>query len=148
MMTPELIVQRLRRFLLMLAAFILVGTIAELWLTEHFEESLQLIPFVLAGFGLLVIGAVLVRPQRLSIWALRIVMTVVASGSLLGMYLHLANNFQFELEIRPNAGAGDVIMETLQGANPLLAPGVLALAAILAIAATYYHPALNSGEQA
>jgi hypothetical protein len=35
------------------------------------------------------------------------------------------------------------LLEALTGAAPLLAPGVLALAGVLAIAATYYHPALG-----
>jgi hypothetical protein len=62
---------------------------------------------------------------------------------LIGIYEHIEHNLAFELEIRPNATAGQVFMEALGGASPLLAPGILALAAILAIAATYYHPAFG-----
>jgi hypothetical protein len=142
-MTAELIVQRLRRFLLILAAFICLGTIVELWFTEHFEEPLQLIPFALCIIGFISVLGVLFRPQRRTLLGLRAVMVVVGLGSGLGIFLHVVNNFDFELEIRPNAAAGDVLMDALRGANPLLAPGVLALAATLAIAATYYHPALE-----
>jgi hypothetical protein len=39
-------------------------------------------------------------------------------------------------------------MGTLSGANPLLAPGIMALTAALAIAATYYHPSLRANERA
>jgi hypothetical protein len=46
------------------------------------------------------------------------------------------------LEMRPSAVWSDVWFEALRGAAPLLAPGILALAAIIAIAATYEHPAL------
>jgi hypothetical protein len=35
----------------------------------------------------------------------------------------------------------------LGGENPLLAPGILAVAAMLALAATYYHPALSDEQQ-
>lgn len=142
-MSAEALVQRLRRLLTLLAAFILVGTMIELWLTEHVEEPLQLIPFALCTLGLVMMGVAYSRPRRGTLLALRGTMALVGAGSLLGMYLHLTSNFQFELEIRPNAAAGDVIMEALRGANPLLAPGILVLAAILAIAATYYHPALK-----
>ena len=55
--------------------------------------------------------------------------------------------YEFALEIQPNATTSEIVMDALRGANPLLAPGVLALAAILAIAATYYHPALHQDEQ-
>ncbi|HEX2619849.1 MAG TPA: hypothetical protein VHL11_06875, partial [Phototrophicaceae bacterium] len=114
-------------------------------LAGHVKETLQLIPFGLCFLGFLAVTAVLLRPQRLTILVLRITMVGVAAGSLLGMYLHLKTNLDFELEIRPNAAIGDVLMEALKGASPLLAPGILALVAVLAIAATYYHPALTSG---
>lgn len=142
-MTADVIVAHLRRFLLALVAFICAGTVVELWLTEHFEEQLQLIPFILCAAALVAVGAVWFRPTRQTIIALRVIMAIVMVGSLLGTVLHLANNFDFELEIRPNATAGEVVLDALMGANPLLAPGVLALAAVLAIAATYYHPALQ-----
>jgi hypothetical protein len=45
--------------------------------------------------------------------------------------------------MRPNAVPGDVVTQALMGASPLFAPGILALGAVLAIAATYYHPALG-----
>ena len=142
-MTAEVIVTRLRRFLLGVVAFTCAGTILELLFEEHFGESLQLIPFVLCAIALVAVGAVWLRPSRNTIMTLRIVMVIVAAGSLLGMFLHLANNFGFELEMRPNASAGDVVIDALMGVNPLLAPGILALAAVLAIASTYHHPALE-----
>jgi hypothetical protein len=37
----------------------------------------------------------------------------------------------------------DVWFKALRGADPLLAPGILALAGILSTAATYRHPALE-----
>lgn len=142
-MTNDIIVQRLRRFLLILVACLCLGTMVELWLSEHTGEPLQFTPFVLCSVGFIAVVGVLLRPSRRTITALRAVMVIVALGSLLGIYLHLAGNFEFELDIRPNAVVGDVIMDALMGAAPLLAPGILALAAVLAIAATYYHPALS-----
>ncbi|MCA9910598.1 MAG: hypothetical protein KC519_18205 [Anaerolineae bacterium] len=142
-MTDERIVQHLRLIMLLAAGAMFIVTPVELWLTEHFQEPVQLIPFVLCALGILTVGAVVFRPRRGSIRALRGVMILVVLGSLLGIGLHLYNNFQFELDIRPSATAGDVVMAALSGANPLLAPGILAFAALLAIAATYYHPALT-----
>jgi hypothetical protein len=142
-MTDERIVYQLRRLLLGLVVATFVGTIIELWLSDHTGEPKQLIPFALCALGLITALAVLIRPQRATILALRAVMIVTAAGSLLGMYFHLKGNFDFELDIRPNATAGEVIVDALKGADPLLAPGILALVAVLAIAATYYHPALR-----
>lgn len=135
--------RRIRRFLVSLSAFVLVGSLIELSLTEHMESTVQQIPFVLCVLGLVSLGIAALRPSRWTLRVLRVVMALVALGSLFGVYEHFEHNLAFELEIRPNASAGDVLLESLQGANPLLAPGILALAAILAAAATYDHPVLR-----
>lgn len=141
-MTAETIDLRLRRFLLMLTGFIFLGTFGELILEEHTKETLQFVPFILCVIGFISVAAVLLRPQRSTVLALRITMVVVALGGLLGMGIHLLNNYEFEQEIRPNTALGDLLINTLKGANPLLAPGILAFAAIVALVATYYHPSL------
>ena len=63
------------------------------------------------------------------------------------MYLHLDGNIDFQREIDPSAPASDMLLSVLGGANPLLAPGILSVAAVLAIAATYHHPALAKGDE-
>lgn len=141
-MTPEVIVKRVRWFLLILAAAIFAGAPVELYFAEHTEETYQKIPFILCGIGLVVVGVVIIYPRRYTLWPARLAMVGIAVGSLLGMYFHINGNLEFELEIRPNATRSDVLMDALRGANPLLAPGVLALAAMIVLIATYYHPAL------
>lgn len=142
-MNSDTVLQRLRLFLLVLAGMIFAGVIVELALMEHFKEALQLIPFILSAVGLLLVALVLWRPQRRTLLALRWVMAVVALGSLVGMFLHIQNNLSFEMEMRPGSTIADVFVQALSGASPLLAPGILALAAVLALAATYVHPALT-----
>jgi hypothetical protein len=142
-LSPEVIEHRLRTFLLGLVAFLCVGTIAELWMAKHYNEPLQLVPFIICAVSLVVVVAVLARPNRVTIWALRLVMLGAGAGSLLGVWEHLQANYGFAVEIRPNAPFSETLIKTLQGASPLLAPGILALAAVLALAATYYHPALR-----
>jgi hypothetical protein len=145
-MSAAVVVNRFRRLLLILSACLCVGTIVELRLRDHIKEPPQLIPFGLCAAGLIVILAVLIRPDRNTIRALRVLMAFLVIGSVLGVYFHLQNNFELELEMRPGASPGDVVMQALTGASPLLAPGILALAAVLAIAGTYYHPALGWAE--
>ena len=137
--------RRLRRFLLALSVALLLGAVAELWLVEHTEDPVQLIPFVLCGLGAAAAIVALLRPTRAALWALRAVMVLVAAGSLLGVYLHVESNAELERELNPGLPAGQVFFGALGGANPLLAPGVLAVAAVLALAATYQHPALAGG---
>lgn len=99
-MTPEGAEGRLRQFMLLVAASIFVAVPVELVLEEHTKEPLQLIPFVLCGVGLLTVVAALLRPQRTTLFALRVAMLLVALGGVLGIALHLWNNFEFERETR------------------------------------------------
>jgi hypothetical protein len=140
----EQIEGRLRRILLLLVTLVFPGTVAELILEEHTKETLQWIPFILCAAGFVAVVAALVRPERITLLALRVVMVFVGAGGLLGMGLHLLNNYEFAREIRPSAASADLIIPALKGANPLLAPGILVFAAVVALAATYYHPALRS----
>ena len=132
-----LTLRRLRAFLLGLAAVLLVGTVAELLLAGHTESPVQLVPFLLCAMGLVAVGAVWARPGPRTVLALRVVMAAVALGSLVGVSQHLAGNLAFGQETQPGAGATRLLVAALTGGNPLLAPGVLALAAAVASAATY-----------
>jgi hypothetical protein len=131
--------QRLRRSMLMLSGVMFLGTPIELWAAEHTESRTQYIPFVLCGLGFVVVVANLLLPRRKTLFLLRGMMGVVTAGSLLGIYEHISGNFAFELEIRPNATHSDVVLEALKGVNPLLAPGILAVAAAIALLAAA-HP--------
>jgi len=142
-MNAEILLTRLRRMLLVLSGFIFVGTIIELILEQHTKEQLQFVPFVLCLIGLVSVWVVLFRPHRRTIQGSRLAMMLVAAGSLLGMTIHLVNNYQFEVDIRPGAAMSELIVKALMGASPIFAPGILALAAILVALATYYHPALK-----
>ena len=141
-MNDATIVQRLRNFLFGLAGFMCAGTIVELLLAEHFEEPMQIVPFALCAAGVVVVFLAWRRPGRGVLQALRGVMALLVLGSLLGVYEHIEGNLEVVREVQPNAAASTVLLKTLTGAAPLLAPGILALVALLAIAATYYHPAL------
>jgi hypothetical protein len=142
-MTDAVVLSRLRRFLLITAALLFCGTVAELWLVGHNENFVQLIPFALCGLGLIVVVVGLFYPRRVALLSLRVCLALVLLGSLYGVYEHVVGNIAFQREIQPNANTREVFMGAIGGGNPLLAPGVLALAAVLAIAATYHHPALG-----
>jgi hypothetical protein len=140
------IADRLRRFLLVVAAASCLGIGTELWLAEHTGESMQLVPFALCGLGFVASVAALLRPNRQTLLVLRLVMIPVALGSLLGVWEHLEGNLEFVRELQPSASAGAALLEAIYGAAPLLAPIALALIAVLALAATYYNPALEDRE--
>jgi hypothetical protein len=142
-MNADTILARLRVWLLLLASGLLLGTLLELFLINHMEDTVQLIPFALCGIGLLSVAIALWSPRRVVLLTLRGCMVVIIAGSLVGVYEHVSNNIAFLLEIQPNASTADVLSKALGGANPLLAPAMLTLAAVLALTATYYHPGLT-----
>jgi hypothetical protein len=147
-MTARTVEERLRRFLLAAAALVFAATPVELWFAEHTESEVQLVPFILCGLGLAAVAAALTAPRRGVLLGLRAVMAVMVLGGGFGGYEHLTHNLAFEREIRPSAPAAAVFWDALSGASPLLAPGILALAAALALAATYRHPALGTPRNA
>lgn len=128
---------RLRVFLRLLAVGMYVASIGELLSVEHYDETLQLIPFALCGLGILAVAADWAVPRLWSTWALRGVAVLTAAGSAYGLYLHLRGNYEFASEIHAHASTRYLVEATLRGGNPLLAPGLLTVAALLALAATY-----------
>ena len=136
-MNESVTLGRLRAFLRTLAAGLFAGTIVELLLTGHVDGLIQVVPFALCGLGLLALAATWLRPGRGSIRALRLIMIVVACGSAVGVAQHVSGNLEFGRETQPDAPAARLLVAALTGAAPLLAPGILAVAASLAVAATY-----------
>jgi hypothetical protein len=143
-MSDSFILTRLRRFLLMLTGILFVGTLVELVFTGHTQEPVQWIPFGLCGLGLVVIFAALVRPTHFYVRLLQGCMLVIALGSLLGVYEHVQGNVEFRLETHPNSTTTELVGAALGGTYPLVAPGVLAVAGVLGLAAAYQHPALTA----
>jgi len=63
-MRMTIVEQRLRTFLLGLSAWMCAGTIVELFLAKHYDDLMQLVPFVFCGVGLVAVVAALLRPRR------------------------------------------------------------------------------------
>lgn len=137
------VLRRLRRFLLLLTVSLFAGALVELWLVGHTEDVIQLVPFVLSVVGIVVCLLVFFWPSAGTIQVMRIWMAVVVLGTLLGVYLHIEGNVAFEREVDPQATTSKLILQGLGGGNPLLAPGILAMAALIAAAATYRYQHSN-----
>lgn len=136
--------QWFRRFLLAVTAAIFVGSVLELILVDHTEETLQWIPFIISAVGVVAVLLVWVGPGPRSLWILRVVMILAMAASLLGVWLHFNSNLEFTREINPSFTLAESIWPALKGAHPLMAPGVLFLAGVLGYGATWRHPALRN----
>jgi hypothetical protein len=139
---------RLRLWLLLLVAAVYPGTVVELVLEKHYDKLLQFIPFALCIAGFLTVALVILYARKLTIWLMRAVMFVTMPATLFGMWEHLDGNLDFQREIRANADTWEQLTYAIHGAAPLLAPGILALAAGVALIATYGHPALQAARRA
>jgi ABC-type proline/glycine betaine transport system permease subunit len=135
--------QQLRRFFLGTAAAIFLITPAELILLEHTEELLQWIPFVVCGVGLIATFGVWFGTTHRTLQVFRWIMAAVVLSSFVGMWLHFSRNLAFTREINPSYSLMEALWPAIKGSYPLLAPGVLLLAGVLGIAATYRHPLLK-----
>jgi hypothetical protein len=143
-MSAAEVLRRLQLFLLALSSLLFVGTLLELWLVNHTGDAIQWLAFIIGGLGLLATLSVLFRIRaharaRKTILVMRACMSLVVLGSLFGIYQHVSSNIAFEREIYPNATFSQLAWKGLGGANPLLAPGTLAVAALLALAGTYNY---------
>ena len=142
-MNDSVVLARLRRFLLALSAVLFAGTLVELIFTGHTKEPIQWLPFVLCSVGFVLVAVALFQPSRMGLRILQVWMIVTALGSLIGVYEHIQGNTEFRLETHPNSTPIEIVTAALGGADPLVAPGILAVAGVVALAATYAHPALN-----
>ena len=139
--SPRSVEDRFRRFLLWVAAGLFVGTPVELVLADHVGDWVQWIPFGLCAVGLAAVVWALRSPGRASYRAVRVAAAGIAAGTAYGVYSHLSHNLAFELDIRPGATWTEGLAEAFFGASPLLAPGILGLAALLAAGATFWSSA-------
>ena len=139
--TPDL-----RRLLIGVLVFGIVGAIIDLLLLEHTEGFWQWIPLVALGAALVAAVVCLAAPSALMVRLLVWSMALNLAMGLAGLVLHLKGNVEFELEMYPTMGGFELAWEALKGATPALAPGSLILIALVGVVACYGHPAMGRSE--
>ena len=132
----------LRRFLFILLAVSFPGTLAELVLLGHTEDTWQFVPIVLLGLGMLVVAWHWLAGDRTSLRALQATMLLFIASGGLGVILHYKGNVEWELESDAAMGGFALFREAMMGAVPSLAPGTMALLGALGLVYAYRHPAL------
>ena len=142
-MNSEQALARIRQFLLIISASVFVMTVTELFFLSHWTETIQPLPFALSGLGLIILALAYFRPSPATIKVLRWSMVVIGLCSLIGIYEHMSNNLGFQMEIQPNATTWELVTATFEGANPVLAPGILMLGAAIGWTATYQHSTVD-----
>jgi len=139
----------MRRFVLALVAFGLIGSGAELLLLEHYEDSWQLVPLFLIVLTLGAIAVHLLAAGAGSVYGLRVLMSALVLAGAVGVSLHYRGNLEFQLEMDATQSGWPLFMKAIRAKTPpALAPGVMAQLGLLGLAYTYRHPALGRGTPA
>jgi hypothetical protein len=134
---------RLRLILLAVLGFGIIGMIVELLLLGHTEETPQWVPLLTLGLGLIAAIALAVRPSPATVRIFRVVMVLFIVAALAGLYFHYTGNAEFELEMYPSMRGMELFRESMTGATPALAPGMLGQLGLLGLAITWKHPVLR-----
>lgn len=111
--------------------FMLFGTGLELSLLGHFEGTQQMIPLLCIGASIILVFILLFQRIHAVIRLLKLVLVITALSGLYGVFLHLRANYEFEQEMRPNMARWDLLVESLSGALPALAPASMIVLALI-----------------
>lgn len=134
----------LRSLLLAVLLFGVLGTLAELYLLEHYEDWWQLVPLLLLGVAAPVIARCWALPSAATLRALQGLMLLFVIAGALGVYQHYTGNAEFELEMYPSRAGFELFWESLKGATPALAPASLSWLGLIGLAYSFRHPALTA----
>ncbi len=111
--------------------FFLLGSLTELYLIKHYEDTTQTIPIFCIGLSLASLIVLFFKVSKLTIILFKLSLFVISLVGLSGVFLHLNSNYEFEKEMRPNSNSLDLFIESLSGALPALAPLNLVLLAMV-----------------
>ena len=129
----------LRRLLLGLLLFGLLGTATELVLMGHDEDAWQWIPLAVIALATAASLAMAISPSRAGVARLfRLSMALLILSGGLGTILHYRANMEFKLEMDPSMGGFALFSSVMRAkAPPALAPGNMALLGLLGLASAF-----------
>jgi hypothetical protein len=129
----------LRRLVLGILLFGLVGTATELTLMGHDEDGWQMIPLVVLSAAIVASVAMLGMHARASIVPVfRGAMLLLMLSGAIGTVLHYRAGMEFKREMDPSLGGVALFWSVIRAkAPPALAPGNMALLGLLGLACVY-----------
>ena len=121
----------------------LIGTGAELGLLGHYEDPWQWTPIVVLSLCLSLTLIHFFAPGPLTRKLLRISMLLFIVSGVIGLYLHLKGNFEFELEMYKNLSNFSLLWRAMRGALPALAPSSMIYIGLLGLITALIQPPVS-----
>ena len=134
----------LRQLVFGLIVFGMAGLLVELVLLEHYDGWRQWIPLVLLGLGLIDVAIVFRNTTPRTLKGFRILMALYIVIGGFGLWFHLAGNMEFALERDATLSGLRLLLKSVHGGTPILAPGALTQLGLLGLAYAFRHPALGA----
>ena len=121
----------LKKVIVLAFLFMLIGTLLELYLLNHYENILQLIPVFCIAIALINSMFIYFRRSKASFNIFKIVLFLTSISGISGVFFHLQANYEFEQEIKPTANFWELFLESISGAFPVLAPLSMVVLALI-----------------
>ena len=121
----------LKNVILLALIIMMLGTGLELYLLSHYESTLQLIPILCIGLLLLTMLVLFFLRNKFIKNIFKLVLVLSTLSGFYGVYLHLVANYEFEIEMTPSASNWHLLVESLSGALPALAPFSMIILALI-----------------
>jgi hypothetical protein len=117
------------------------GSLVDLLLLAHYEDTAQLIPIALLSLAILVAVVHALRPNGVTVRALQAVMAAILVAGLAGVGFHFNGAAEFQLDIDPSQRWWDVTKKVARAQSPpILAPGAMLQLGLIGLVYTYRHP--------
>ena len=122
---------RVKQVIVLALLFMMIGTLLELYLLDHYEDTWQLIPILCIGAALVNLFILFFRRSQVVITLFKLVLVLTSFSGIYGVVLHLQANYEFEQDMKPTANFWALFSESLSGALPTLAPMSLLVLAFI-----------------
>ena len=145
---PAGTIAALRRLLLAILLFGMIGTLTDLLLIGHDEDAWQWIPIVLLGLAVAASVAMLAAGERRApglTGAFRAAMVLLIASGALGSVLHFQANREFKLEMDPSLRGFALFSSVIRAKTPpSLAPATMVLLGLVGLASAFRRGASDS----
>ena len=135
----------LRRLLLAVVSLVMLGTVVDLLLLEHYEEVWQWLPLIVLALALVAALWTATSGSAAAVTVFRIVMVLVVATGLLGVVMHYSGSREFQIEMDPALTGWALFVKVMRAkAPPTLAPAAMIQAGLFGLLYTWRHPALEN----